>query len=313
VSTDTVLAENSQAVNERPNQSEKPTLLCQIVFMALGLLLLAAACSKTYQVYSQPMQTLETVGTVGLIGLEFFFGTWLFIGIRSAWTLWTAVVCFAAFASFSAYKYLTGASSCGCFGTLPVNPLITLVMDMVAVSLLLSCRAGVETVSAPRMYKVLTHLAPLALALLFVPVSASLYGQSRFMQGGSRTSAGDLVVLDPESWLGTRWQLLSDSGLAAELGSGTWEVLLFRHDCHVCHDVMLEIERILSTGDAAHRVALICIDKPTHDDVQVTRLQQLGCLLGQLPQDRAWFATTPLRVRLNDSMCVSATVIKHWE
>jgi len=114
----TTLGEDSGVGDECQGQATRATLSCHVIFTALGLLLIAAAAFKTYHVYSQPMPRFDMVGTLALICLESCFGTWLLMGVRSAWTLRTAVVCFAAFASVSAYKYLNGEPSCGCFGTL---------------------------------------------------------------------------------------------------------------------------------------------------------------------------------------------------
>lgn len=310
MTADTILGDDSRLTNVNEGQ---PTLLCHAVFSALGLLLIAAAGFKTYHAYRQPMPSVELVGAVALVCFELCFGSWLLIGVRSPWTLRAAVVCFAAFGCVSAYKYLTGAASCGCFGALLVNPVITLIIDVVGVILLILCRTGVETFDESRLRLVFPRVALVALVLSMFATVASLYGQTRFVQtDGSTTVAGDLVVLEPDLWVGARWPLLDEFRVPAELASGTWDVLLFRHDCHVCHDVMLEIEQLLSAQSENHGVALIGIDKQ-RDDAQVTGLRELGCLLGRLPQDRKWFATTPLRIRLVDGICISASVIEHWE
>lgn len=89
-------------------------------------------------------------------------------------------------------------------------------------------------------------------------------------------------------------------------------MLLFRHDGHLCHNVMRELEHLLSTDATQYRVALIGIDHKVND-LQVAKLEKRGCLSGHLPQDREWFATTPLRLRLSDGACVAADVIEHWD
>ena len=108
MTTGTTLGEDSQAVGERAKQSAKPSFLCQVVFIALGLLMLAAADFKTYEIYSQPMPRPSMVGSLALICFESCFGTWLLIGVRSA-----AVASFLAFACVSAYQYFRYVSSDG--------------------------------------------------------------------------------------------------------------------------------------------------------------------------------------------------------
>lgn len=77
---------------------------------------------------------------------------------------------------------------------------------------------------------------------------------------------------------------------------------------------MLELEQILLSELGGPQVALIAIDQQ-REDSQVARLEEIECLLGYLclPQDREWFATTPLRLRISDGVCVAASVIERWE
>jgi hypothetical protein len=76
---------------------------------------------------------------------------------------------------------------------------------------------------------------------------------------------------------------------------------------------MLEIEQFLRTAQGEDsKIALIGIDKQ-QDDAQVTRLSELGCLVGRLPQDREWFTTTPLRIRLIDGTCSSVSRTEQWD
>jgi hypothetical protein len=259
------------------------------------------------------MSSLSIAVTLALICFESCFGTWLLVCARSAWNWRAAIACFAAFACVSAYKYLSGEAACGCFGLLQVNPAITLVLDLAVVRLLMLCRSGVETTSESRLHRMIPRFASFAIALSLLVISLVLYGQSCFVTNdGSVTAAGDLVVLNPASWIGKRWPFLDESGVPTELATGQWDVLLFQHDCDVCHDVMLELEQILSTYDGKHRIAFIGIDE-RRDDVRLERMRELDCRLGYLPQDREWFTTTPLRLRLNDGSCVSASVIEHWQ
>lgn len=153
----------------------------------------------------------------------------------------------------------------------------------------------------------------MAFSLSLVATVASMTGHYRFVTGdGSKTDAGQLVILDPETWIGKPWPLLEQSGLEAELTVGVWDVLLIRNECHVCHDVIRELQHVFSVQPVEPQIALIGIDQ--HEvDSYVARLPEMDCLLGHLPHDREWFVTTPLRLRLSAGVCVEASVIKHWE
>ena len=313
MTTPTTNRDDSQSIGEggnHPAEPTKPSLFCHGVFAALGLLLLAAAAFKTYEAYSTPMSSVGLLGTLTLVSFEICFGAWLLIGTRSEWTLRMAVACFATFACVAAYKYLTGESSCGCFGTLQVSPAITLVIDAAAVMLLILCRAGVETTSGRELQLMSSRVGTFAIVLSSLAVLVALYGHSRVVRtDGASTRAGDLVLLEPESWIGNGWPLAGELGLTTELATGEWDVLIFRHECHVCHEVMAQL---LSDSTSLQKLVLVGVDERVPDE-HVMMLEEAGCRLAYLPNDREWFVTTPVRVRLIDGICVSATVIEAWE
>lgn len=71
------------------------------------------------------------------VEFELALGIWLLSGVfkRLAWL--GALACFSLFCSVTLYKALVGAASCGCFGTVHVNPWITLfAVDLPAVVIL---------------------------------------------------------------------------------------------------------------------------------------------------------------------------------
>jgi hypothetical protein len=282
------------------------------ILSAWGMLLLVAGTLKAYQVYIEPMSTLAAVGTVVIVCLEACLGAWLLFGSRTLWAWRAAVICFGAFAVAAGYNVFLGEASCGCFGAVKVDPRIMFGVDVLAVVSLLSCRRNIGLVNRSTSRSHLTRFAFVAFSLMFITTTIAALGQSQFTQSdGFGTVAGQLVLLDPESWVGELWPLLSESGLESELAVGKWDVLLFRHDCHVCHDVMLELEHLLSTQTDKPRIALIGIDEP-RDEVQLSRLQELGCIIGHLPQDRVWFVTTPLRLSLEVGECVALPEINRW-
>jgi hypothetical protein len=68
------------------------------------------------------------------VELELALGLWLLSGLfpKVAWL--ASLACFSFFSSITLYKGLTGAASCGCFGSVHVNPWITLLaIDLPAV------------------------------------------------------------------------------------------------------------------------------------------------------------------------------------
>jgi hypothetical protein len=122
----------------------------KVVMAVAGAFLIAAAVLKGHQLLTEPIiskgfwESWEFL--VIQIPLELGLGIWLLCGLfrKAGWLL--AVIAFGGFIGVTGYKAITSATSCGCFGTVQVNPWITfLAIDVPLFVLLLIFR--------PRGYK----------------------------------------------------------------------------------------------------------------------------------------------------------------
>lgn len=95
-----------------------------------GAFLIVAGTLKSYQLLTEPIISNGFLGSwlffVIQIPLEFGLGIWLVCSLfrKVAWLV--ATIAFGGFIGVTSYLVLIGASSCPCFGTVHVNPLITL-------------------------------------------------------------------------------------------------------------------------------------------------------------------------------------------
>ena len=102
----------------------------RIVMSVAGVLFLFAAVMKSYQLMTEPIISKgfweSWAFFVIQIPLELGLGIWLLCGLfrKAAWLI--AAVSFGLFMTVTLHKGITGAESCGCFGTVQVNPWITL-------------------------------------------------------------------------------------------------------------------------------------------------------------------------------------------
>lgn len=284
------------------------------VCVALGLLLLAAGLLKGYQLATEPIRPWVLLGTLLVVAFEMQLGCWLLLGPRSRWTWRVAFGCFCVFTSVTAYKALAGMDSCGCFGALRVHPWVTLVFDVAAVVGLVSCRTQPAPVAAhTSAVQFIRPVAAGAVITLFVAVAAGAR-QSQIVRldaDAPFTASGNLVLLEPDKWIGMQFPLLDHLDIDADLSMGSWTVLLIHDGCPVCRDVMLQLEEALRAGADVPLIALISLDHTSGNEI-TDRLCDLGCALGQLPPDKEWFATTPVRVHLVDGTCIEAGCITNW-
>jgi len=237
------------------------------------------------------------------------------------------LLCFSAFSAITLYKALTGADSCGCFGSVHINPWITLfTIDLPAVlalsifrpefslppalsfPLTLSFLRKQESIkdllkefltplpSAPRF----AMIAFLMIAIL--GVSAPILALNEPPQVTSRYE-----VLEPKTWLGKELPILDHIDIAESLKKGTWLVLLYHYDCPDCAwaiPMYEQMARELEGNEDFLRIALIAVPPYGHAPVS----ENSPCTLGRLAETKEWFVTTPAVALLTDGKVKSA-----WE
>lgn len=270
--------------------------------VGLALLLLVAALFKAFELVSYPAAWSRLVPGMALVWLELLFGVWLIFGSRGIWTWRVAVGCFSVFALAAAYKGVSGAESCGCFGRVRVSPWLMLGIDVMAVVVLLLHPPRATNSSRRPSWRFAAPVIACLLLLSSIAVGRQLQFTRLAQEVTQGGVIGDLVVLEPETWIGQDFPLIGHIETTAALDRGEWEVLLFRNDCHLCHD---ELRRLQHTAglQSEQNVALICVDPVVTDDV-ANRLSGMGWALGTLDSSKTWFVTTPVRIHLKDGKCL---------
>lgn len=108
----------------------------RFISVAAATLLLLAAGFKGYALWFgvtvAEALIVSVPAQVALIQLETLLALWLLSGWRLSLALRTAGFVFASFAAVSLYLAWQGRASCGCFGTLSINPWLMLAVDVVA-------------------------------------------------------------------------------------------------------------------------------------------------------------------------------------
>jgi hypothetical protein len=117
------------------------------VLKLLGGLLFAAAVLKGWQLLTEPVSNNDIWSyrpfLILQVEFELALAIWFLSGVfkKGAWL--AALTCFSVFSAVTLYRGLTGAASCGCFGSVHVSPWITLsAIDVPAVIALPPSQAG---------------------------------------------------------------------------------------------------------------------------------------------------------------------------
>jgi len=296
-----------------------------LVLKVLGLLLLTAAVLKGHELLTVPLTNKDLWSwrpfLIFQVECELALAIWLLSGLfkRLAWL--AALACFSVFCCVTLYKSITGAASCGCFGTVHVNPWVTLLaIDLPAVLALglfrprsalspfLSFLRRQEfipgasesflrpTPSVPR-FAALTGLGLLILGIT-TPILA-------LNEPAWATSTYE--VLEPETWVGKELPILESIDMGEQLKSGNWLVVLYHYDCPDCAKAIPQYEQMardLKGNEEFLQVALI--EVPPYGRGPIS--EDSPCVLGRMDVSKEWFVITPAVVLT--SRCV---VRAAWE
>jgi hypothetical protein len=283
-----------------------------------GILLLVAVSLKALS----PAESLSFESDYGLplgssaalIASEWLLGVLLVAGLWQRQTIGVALVGFTTFALFSLYRGLVGAESCGCFGTLEVNPWLTFVLDVVIAAAL--CRTWMrlkaneaqraEPVS-PWNWRRTTVTSAFAMGIVPLLAWSAHSRPTRLAAESELLQEGGLVILEPEAWLGKRFPLaayIEQSG--ADLRKGNWTVVLYHHDCPKCQEALPQYQRLaeqLEAAGSSERVMLVEMP-PFGSEVPADGAAQAA----RLSDEREWFVQAPVEIRLVDGKVVASSL-----
>ena len=290
-----------------------------IVLKLLGLLLLTGAALKGWQLLTEPMANNDIwtnrAFLIFTVEFEIALGIWLLSGLfkKVAWL--ATISCFSLFSFITLYKGLAGAESCGCFGSVHVNPWITFfAVDIPAVIAL--------AVFRPRRHPeqkskdLLTSLQSLFIPFPSIPRFTAIFSVGivilavtgavlAFNEPAKIT--GGYEVLEPETWIGRELPIIDYIDIGDKLRKGNWLVLLFHHDCPDCVTAIRTYQRmavdLAGNGDFL-KIAFIEVPPYSRSLVRNNSSYTAGKLL----DIKEWFITTPAVVLLDDSM-----VRNSWE
>jgi hypothetical protein len=131
--------------HDRHTHTHTHTTPARLVAGLAAMLLLAGASFKAWSLYFgiTVAEALFSSPTpqVALIQFELILALWLLSGWRARAARGFAALTFTVFAATSLYLALQGRASCGCFGTLSINPWLMFAVDVVMAALLLAMNA----------------------------------------------------------------------------------------------------------------------------------------------------------------------------
>lgn len=278
-----------------------------------GVLLLASAFLKWRQAFVFAdfggFEPWHKWATIGLIAGEVLLAFWLVCGVLPAVTKWIAVTVFSGFAIYTAYRWLGGYATCGCFGAVQIDPRITLGVDVAVVGLFLLSRVPAPRAidwSGEKRVLIVSSLLGLVLAIL-AGSSLAFVRPPVLTPGGIAGQAGGVVRLEPSQWIDQRLPLLPYiRGADAKVGRGEWQVVLWHPGCTHCRQMMPDL--IKEARTSANSTLLLNLSRseggPAEQAVAALVRQAEADLAnfhdGRLDPAHHWLSGTPRYISVSD-------------
>ena len=306
-----------------------------VVMVVVGLVLIAATVLKIHQLLTEPIISKGFWESWEFfliqIPLELGLGVWLISGLfkKAGWL--TAVIAFAGFTVVTLQKGLIGAESCGCFGTVSVNPWITLLaIDSPLLILLLFFRPIGQKLLPPP-WPSAKHFWGVAIPTVIFLVAI----EPILIFNKPPDSTDEYEVVKPDEWVKQtppdsnqttqtqtpqtqtndippveEWPMLEYIDIADALRSDIAVVMLYRDDCHDCHDAMPLYDEMAREMAANESIRFAFIEIPPYSPQQDDAIpSDTPCLMGKLDSSIEWYnITTPLVVVTDDG-----SVLNFWE
>jgi methylamine utilization protein MauE len=274
------------------------------VDLALALLLLAAAALKFRELASPapiiPGLIHQRYWLAALVQIELLQALWFLVGGFLRLRFICATFCFSLFAFAAGYEAFHAMPSCGCFGNVKIPPALTALFDLGAVVALVVTRPRVAIWKPDRPGRSLLAIA----GTLTLALSATIW--IVFFRNAPTAVAdyGNLVVLDPATWIGKPFPLLEDIDNASPLRSGRWIVLLYHYDCDDCLRAIPQYQALARSNSRLHiAFAAIPPAAPAGRDPVADSADYLHLTLRA---DHDWFATTPIVAAIQNGQVLAA-------
>jgi len=285
-----------------------------LVRLLVGAFLWFGTVTKGYQVATEPIADGKWFAIFSC-QYEWWLGLLLISGVLARPVRLLALATFLLFSAVSGYQAFQGAESCGCFGTIHVDPRITLTLDLLVVVCLTVTRpaaAGVSyNVATRRSQAAVLLVGALAAALGFWPMWS--YESSRLALDGQILGDAREVLIEPTDWLGKACPLFTLSTIDKRLSRGRWVVLLHHSDCPGCHELLSAWpDSVLCYAPGSKTAIVSASNPPLLSPKTQSVVQKSQTIVSRLPDTHTWFIPTPTVLCLVDGL-VTKTIVQGEE
>lgn len=231
------------------------------------------------------------------IQIELLVGVLLVSNTKPVLMRCLAITLFSLFALFSIYRAVSGFESCGCFGAIKVNPWITLGLDLLVISLLISTgRPATENSTQDK--KILIPMISYALIGGTTLAIMMINSPQKLDTAIDFNSFNGTVILEPETWINKLFPLVNEIEPSVDLTNGDWVVLLYHHDCQKCQESLPRYEGLGDSSIPPKHVLLVEVPPTGNSTFQNTEYVKHVSLKKEVD----WFVQAPVEIQLSNGI-----------
>ena len=287
-----------------------------ISMLIAGTFLIVASWLKIHQMLSEPIMSEgfweSWLFFLFQVPLEMGLGLWMICGFfrKAGWVLGT--IAYFGFIIVTAAKAFGGLESCGCFGTVTVNPWITLFTVDIPLFLLLVIFRPKGLKLFPPPWPNTEHFLSVAIpTAVFIIAIVPILALNKPIRDEIKIDTTDTT----ENSDVNIWQKMLDKiDVADQLREGTAIITLYHNDCPTCQESVPlydEFNQILSVG-GQNDIKFAFIELPPHgqggEDIVP---QDTTCITGKMapPENgKKWYVASPMVI-----ITIDGNVTNKWE
>lgn len=238
-------------MNKSAQQAKSPDGGSLILPRLIAALLYIAAALKLLQYLQDGAAHYPQLHLLEIL-FEVVLASALVSGFARWWVIRFTGLVFCGFLTYTIYRALSGHHSCGCFGSVRVNPWITSLLDL-SIVFLIAGRVRTQHAQRSGLENAGAFAVVLTAAVLITAAFIYYFRPAHLAPDGKLTGGRGPIICNPPSWYGEKLPLMRFIHRLTPIRTGRWLLVLYYHQCPDCQAEIRLIEKHLLRRVHRHR------------------------------------------------------------
>lgn len=188
-----------------------------------------------------------------------------------------------------------------------VNPLITFLIDAVIVAALVVRRREMVELDTMRSRSLPLTSVSAFVGLVVVSMFAMSSSTASLSEVDTAVQANEqLVILEPEKWVGKPFPLANHLSPNVQMTEGKWLAVLYHHDCPSCQAALPKYAALAENQTRSlNPIGVLFIEVPPYGDG--LRSTEGTVTHARLANNQEWFVQAPVEVQLDEGIVTGSS------